>query len=163
MGYREPKRLKTYVKGLDERISGGIPEKQIVLVGGAHGTMKSTFCFSILYNLAKEEKTKCAYLTLEQGRESLIKNMQSLGMDVNTVEENLYIFDIGEIRKILAESGPAKTKMTWMDSILFHIEKLKEIENVEVVVLDSLNALAEISSAEKPTRDIIFHFFEKFR
>ncbi|MEW6070014.1 MAG: ATPase domain-containing protein, partial [Candidatus Thermoplasmatota archaeon] len=48
-------RVKTYVKGLDERLSDGLPKESIILVCGTAGSMKSSFVYSVLYNNAKNE------------------------------------------------------------------------------------------------------------
>ena len=34
--------VKTYIKGFDEKLGGGIPEGSVVLVVGEPGTMKSS-------------------------------------------------------------------------------------------------------------------------
>ena len=56
------KRIKTYIKGLDENLQGGIPEGHIVLVCGSAGTMKSSVSFNILYNEVLNGKT-AIYIT----------------------------------------------------------------------------------------------------
>ena len=55
-------RVKTYVKGLDEVMEGGIPEGSVVLVAGKPGTMKSSFAFNILYHNANKEDKSGVYL-----------------------------------------------------------------------------------------------------
>ena len=45
-------RIPTYVKGLDERLGGGIPRGHVVLVSGPPGSFKSTLAFRILYRQA---------------------------------------------------------------------------------------------------------------
>jgi KaiC/GvpD/RAD55 family RecA-like ATPase len=60
---KEMKRVKTYIKGLDENIEGGIPAGHVVLVSGTAGTMKSSVIFNILYNEALAGKTSL-YLSL---------------------------------------------------------------------------------------------------
>ena len=57
-------RIKTYVRGFDDVLGGGIPEGFVVLVSGAPGTMKSSLTFSILYQNALQENRKSAYFTL---------------------------------------------------------------------------------------------------
>ena len=43
-------RVKTYIQGLDEQMSGGVPKGHVVLISGMPGTMKSSVAFNILYN-----------------------------------------------------------------------------------------------------------------
>ena len=54
--------VKMSVKGLDERIEGGIPNGSIVLTCGMPGTLKTTFCFNILFNHSKETGQKTLYV-----------------------------------------------------------------------------------------------------
>ena len=59
-------RIETRVKGLDERLQGGIPKQHIVIVAGASGSMKSSLTFSMLYNSVLHGDTSGIYVTLEQ-------------------------------------------------------------------------------------------------
>ena len=63
---------KTYIKGLDEELGGGIPEGHIILVSGTPGTMKSSVAYNILYNNIKSEDSVGVYVSLEQSRENLL-------------------------------------------------------------------------------------------
>jgi KaiC/GvpD/RAD55 family RecA-like ATPase len=44
-------RIKTYIDRLDEQVEGGIPKGSISLICGVAGCMKSSFAYSILYNV----------------------------------------------------------------------------------------------------------------
>ena len=48
------KRVKTFIKGLDKEIDGGIPKGSIVMIAGKPGTMKSSLAFNILYKKTLE-------------------------------------------------------------------------------------------------------------
>jgi len=67
-----PERIPTYVVGLDDRLSGGIPRGHIVLVAGPPGSLKSSFVYRILFYEAKEHAASGLYLSMEQSRASLI-------------------------------------------------------------------------------------------
>ena len=82
----EKDRIKTFVKGLDERLEGGVPKNSVVLVAGKAGSMKSSFCFSILYHQAISEGRRGVYISLEQNRQSLLEHMLGLGMDVTDMD-----------------------------------------------------------------------------
>jgi circadian clock protein KaiC len=49
----EIKRASTGVKGLDERIGGGLPTPSVILVAGEPGTGKTTFCMQCLFRGAR--------------------------------------------------------------------------------------------------------------
>jgi len=62
---------KTYIKGFDEEMEGGIPQGHVVLISGPPGTMKSSITFNMLYKNALEQGTRGVYVTLEQGKSSI--------------------------------------------------------------------------------------------
>ena len=92
-------RIKTYLGKMDELLSGGIPKGHVVLVSGMPGTMKSSVAYNIIYYNAKEAGVPGLYITLEQGRDSLLKHMKALGMDHDLVKDKLGIVDIAFLRK----------------------------------------------------------------
>ncbi|NOZ58906.1 MAG: hypothetical protein GXO66_04950 [Euryarchaeota archaeon] len=49
----EMRRASTGVKGLDERIGGGLPAPGVILVAGEPGTGKTTFCMQCLFRGAR--------------------------------------------------------------------------------------------------------------
>ncbi|MEW6070835.1 MAG: ATPase domain-containing protein, partial [Candidatus Thermoplasmatota archaeon] len=117
-------RVKTYVKGLDERLSGGMPKESIILVCGTASSMKSSFVYSILYNNTKNENINGLYITMGQSAESLLSHTESLGMGKL---EGLHIFDLAGMRaqygdllsrKLVTEAreiapGIPETGMNW--------------------------------------------------
>src|SRR3990172_12615437 len=76
-------RIRTYVRGLDEQLQGGIPAGHVVLLAGKPGTMKSSLSFHMLFQNARLDGRGAVYVTLEQSRESLLANMAGLGMGVS--------------------------------------------------------------------------------
>ncbi len=83
--------IKTFVRGFDEEIGGGIPQGHVVLVAGPPGTMKSSLAYSILYNNALQDGLTGVYLTMEQDRESLEFQLSRMGMDLKKVGEKVRI------------------------------------------------------------------------
>lgn len=155
-------RVRTYVKGLDDRMEGGIPKGHLVLVCGRAGTMKSTLCFNILFNMAKYKKSRGIYLTLEQSRVSLLEHMIKLNMDPRVLPETgIIVIDMTRLRK---ESQLKTTggDINWIESIITTITGYKNKFGCEVLVLDSLAALYSLSSFKNPRSDIFF-LFEKLR
>lgn len=176
------KRIKTYIKGIDENIEGGVPEGHLVLIAGSSGTMKSSVAFNILYNEVLNGKTGL-YITLEQSHTSLINQMENMGMDMSKInlhalteisklgeitrkvksakQGSLIISDLGAIRKKLTDTkfGPSGD---WLNAIKNVIKKIKSEAKCDVFILDSLSALYVLSSFENP-RTKIFHIFEFLR
>jgi KaiC/GvpD/RAD55 family RecA-like ATPase len=151
------KLLKTYIKGFDEEIGGGIPLGHVVLVTGSPGTMKSTLAYNILYNAVRKEKMKGLYISLEQSSRSLLFQMVRCGMK-ETYGDNLLIVDLAKIRKQLDE----EQKKPWLDIIRKHIQFILAKHQFQIIVIDSLPVL-EILTKMDDKRTQFFHFFEWLR
>ncbi len=152
------KRVKTYVKSLDEQLSGGIPENHVVLIAGKPGTMKSSLAFNILYNNANRDDISGVYVTLEQSRDSLLVNMEGLGMTMAGLEREISVLDLGMIRKKLTQL----TNQTWMEVFQMYLKNLKKNMDIKLVVIDSLPVLEVMAKFDNP-RDDLFKFFEWLR
>ncbi|MEM2868883.1 MAG: ATPase domain-containing protein [Thermoplasmata archaeon] len=156
----EVERIPTHIKGLDERMEGGIPVGHIVLLCGRAGSMKSTLAFSIVYNAAKSMGKRSLYISLEQRSESLLRQMRKFGMDISGMNE-LVIMDLGRLRGA-KELSISPQQQDWMPAILRGITAYKNNFGCELVVIDSLDALYTLSSMENP-RVKLYHFVEGLR
>ena len=153
-------RIPTFINGLDERMEGGVPKKYITLVCGHAGTMKSSFTYSMLYNLAKSG-TKGMYLTLEQSRDSILEHMQKLGFAQEGIED-LVVIDLAKVRKDVLSDEAKSKDIDWVHSVLTAMQSYKNMFGCEVLVLDSLAALYALTNFKNP-RGELFHFFEQLR
>jgi len=155
--------IKTYVRGFDEEIGGGIPQGHVILVAGPPGTMKSSLAYSILYNNAIQDGLTGVYVTMEQERESLEFQLSRMGMDLKKVGEKVRIQDLSRIRRGVEElRGAARfgspSEKPWLDILKRHIEDVKGTEDFSLLVLDSLPVL-EIIAGLRDRRIGLFHFF----
>lgn len=150
-------KYKTYIKGFDEELGGGIPEGHIILISGTPGTMKSSVAYNILYNNIKNEESIGVYVSLEQSRENFLFQIESLGL--HDIEElKLTILDMAKIRK---EVDMTKEK-PWLDVMKKHLDYLKESLNFDLLVIDSLPVVEMLSKIEDE-RAYLFYFFEWLR
>src|SRR3989442_2048785 len=101
----EPKKIPTFIDGLDELLGGGLPPGHVVLVSGLPGTMKSTLTYAILHGNARHRHAKCLYVSLEQTRPSLERQMASMGFDIEAVRGDLPIVDVRAIQKEIRKSS----------------------------------------------------------
>ncbi|HEY3419266.1 MAG TPA: ATPase domain-containing protein [Methanomassiliicoccales archaeon] len=147
-------RYRTHVHGLDENIGGGIPEGSVVLICGTAGTMKSSLAYYMLYTNARDDAVPGLYISLEQSRDSLLRQMHGLGFD-GKLKANLDILDLGELRMKTEGSN-------WLDTFKYAIEETRKRMNYDLLVIDSLGALTLISEFERP-REEIFRLFEWLR
>ncbi len=150
-------RVKTYIRGLDEQLKGGVPKGHVILIAGKPGTMKSSVAFNILYRNAKESRGG-AYVTLEQSRESMLDNMAGMGMDVKGLEKQMSVLDLAMIRKKLKQLS----KQSWMEVFKMYVGNLKKSMDLDLLVVDSLPVLQVMAKFEDP-RDELFRFFEWLR
>jgi len=151
-------RIRTYIRGLDEQLQGGIPQSHIVLIAGKPGTMKSSVAFNTLYNNAKNDGLGCVYVTLEQSRESLLENVAGLGMDIKGLESKLSVLDLGLIRKKLKQLA----SKSWLEVFKMYVDNLDKTMDVSILAIDSLPVLEVMAKFEDP-RDDLFRFFEWLR
>ena len=154
----EIKKIPTYVDGLDDVLGGGLPAGHVVLVSGLPGTMKSTLAYAILHNSAVQRHTKAMYVTLEQSRNSLLAQMAAMGFDTEGVRGDVHLLDVGAIQKGMGKSA---TK-AWVEFLQRTLTTAKEIDGVDLVVLDSLEAL-EVLARFADRRTELFQLFEWLR
>jgi KaiC/GvpD/RAD55 family RecA-like ATPase/tetratricopeptide (TPR) repeat protein len=151
-----PERVQTYVEGLDENLEGGIPWGHLVLIEGAPGTMKSSLAFSILLHNAAREGLHGLFLSLEERASSLLKQMGSLGLRLEVPKGSLVVLDPRTAADLLGE------KADWIDALRDGIRSIKEKRGLDLIVIDSLEAL-EVLAKFKDRRREMYRLFEWLR
>lgn len=151
-------RIRTFIRGFDERLGGGIPKGHIVLLAGETGTMKSTIGWHILYYGSEKDGRTGVFMSLEQSRESLVHHLRGMGLDPKDVDRKISIVDLGMIRKNL--EGMAES--TWLEIFKMYALNLKQSLDYDVLVIDSLPVLEVMARFEHPREDL-FQLFEWLR
>ena len=154
----ETKKIPTYVDGLDETLGGGLPAGHVILVSGLPGTMKSTLSYATPHNSGERRGTKGLYVTLEQTRRSLLAQMDAMGFNTEAVRGDVHLLDVGTIQK---EIGKSATK-PWIEFLRRTLTTKKDIDGVDLVVIDSLEAL-EVLAKFEDRRTELFQLFEWLR
>ena len=152
----ENERVATGVDGLDPLIGGGVPRGHVVLLTGLPGTMKSSLAFSILYRNAKEAAPSGLYMTLEQTKASLERQMAGMGFDAP--DSRVAIVDGATLRKEFGKDAPK----LWREFPRRMLERRRNLQNIDLMVLDSLDALEVLARFENPRADL-FDLFEWLR
>jgi KaiC/GvpD/RAD55 family RecA-like ATPase len=82
--------MRNAVNGLERLLEVEIPRCSLILVTGAQGTLKSGMVFSMISNHLAANGEHGLYVTLEQSKESHLRNMSSLGIKKR---DELHVFD----------------------------------------------------------------------
>lgn len=143
-------RVPTYVQGLDELLGGGIPRGHIVLLSGPPGSMKSSLAFSILYHNATKNQTPILYVSLEQTRAGLLRQMRAMGL-TDPMPPSFGIVDVATIRK----EGGVSAGSVWMDFFWRVLETRRRLQPYELLALDSLDALELLAKFRNPREETL--------
>lgn len=150
--------LRTHIEYFDNALGGGIPEGSVVLVTGEPGTMKTSLAYSVMHNCASREDLHGLYITLEQKKETLEHQMESMGFPYEDVFGRLSIMDVSGYRKKILLAGDR----LWLDYLKRCVETRKTVGDVDILAIDSLDALEALSDFTD-RRIIIYQLFEWLR
>jgi len=75
-------KVATHIPGFDKLIGGGFIEGTTNLISGGTGTCKSIFCMQFLYNRVMKDKEKTAFITTEDGAESIEIQAEKFGWNL---------------------------------------------------------------------------------
>jgi KaiC/GvpD/RAD55 family RecA-like ATPase len=155
----EEEKIQTHIEGFDELLGGGIPKGHVVLLSGPPGVMKSSIAYNILYNNARMNKITGAYFSLEQSKENLLRQMDSLGFHQEDVKEHINIIDMASMRKKLAE---IRSEGNLLDLFKLYADNIKEEEGYDIMAVDSISVLLMIAQI-RDNREQMFHLFDWLR
>jgi KaiC/GvpD/RAD55 family RecA-like ATPase len=144
--------FKNSIIGLDGLFKDGdIPKGSVILVTGIEGALKSSFIFSMISNYIAGTSEHGLYASLEETKESHLRNMESLGVKKL---DRLHIFDYKDMRFESKNEELDIVRVT-EDMIDFYREKYNDLT---VFALDSLNAFYSLSTGVN-SRKNMYHFF----
>ena len=142
-------RIRTFVRGLDEKMEGGIPKGSVNLICGTAGTMKSSLAYSILYNNAIRAGIPGLYITLEQDPKSLLMHMEKLNMARKGAVD---IASFNDIKERVKE----RRVENWIQKLSSFLKEMKDEKKYELLVIDSLNALYSLTTIRDVRAEIYF-------
>lgn len=172
--------FKDAISGLNKIFEDDIPRGGIIIVTGTAGSLKSAFVYNLISEYLKIQKGKYGvYVTLEETKKSHLKNMKSIGIDL---EPRLKVSDIASFREHIGFE-----QMDYLDIILQRIsepfgankstpsgnttssddaENANNQKNKKLTcfALDSLNALYSLMNVDKTKmRNKLLEFFATLR
>lgn len=127
------KRIPTGIPTLDEMFNGkGFYKGSSILVSGSAGTGKTSIAASFA-NATCLRKEKCMFFAFEESPQQIIRNMKSIGMDLNK-----------HVKKGLLEFHSFRPGLYGLEMHLARMYKLIKDFNPEVVVLDPITNFVSV-------------------
>ena len=152
--------LRNTLSGLEKIFRNDVDAPKVVLVIGPPGSMKTSFCFSVMSRHLADSGEIGMYLTLEETSESHGKNMKSLGIDT---DRNLFISDFTDIRELEMVGEDASTDYIALIERLVRNFKQKHGKAFTMLTIDSLGALYSLMDDSVSLRKSMYHFFKNMR
>src|SRR5207244_787535 len=75
--------FRSAIEGLDKVIRSDILPPKVILVTGPPGSMKTSFCYTLMSRYLKDTGEFGLYTTLEETVQSHLRNMESLGVELS--------------------------------------------------------------------------------
>ena len=150
------------IKGLGKIFKTNNYKDMTIMVEGYTGTMKSTFTYSIMSKYLENNPSKIGiYATIEETKESLFKNLKSMGIKPN---DRIFIADYNRTREMYREESEI-TDFMEMTEKLITSTKEERGDSFCVFALDSLNALYTLTKLdnEQLMRMRIYYFYKLLR
>jgi len=149
------------IPGLDRVFHTDVGYPKVTLITGPPGSMKTSFCYSLMTRYVEKTGTFGLYTTLEESVDSHLDNMESLGIDLSL---NMQISDITDLREIdqIVEEDEETDYIDFLETMLRHFKKEKG-DDFKVFALDSLGALYSLMEHEENIRKKMFYFFKLLR
>jgi KaiC/GvpD/RAD55 family RecA-like ATPase len=152
-------RIHTGIDGLDEVLGGGFPRGTTILVSGGSGTGKTIFCMQFLYKGIRDFNENGVFVTLEARPKDLRTEMQSLGWDLKSYEDQgkLVIMDIASVASGMytGEKFSVPRGMD-VDGLISKIYTISKKTHAQRLVIDSLPALELRVTDTEQIRNIIY-------
>ena len=156
--------FKDSLPGLEKVFKNDIDRPKIILITGPAGSMKTSFCYSLMSSYLRDKNEFGLYATLEEAVDSHLKNMESMGVKLSP---NMQISDMTDLREI-DQIDEVIGQEAQTDYVLF-IEKMIQRfrrthgDKFSIFVLDSLGALYSLMEDVKDMRKKMFYFFKMLR
>ncbi|MDF2954559.1 MAG: Archaellum biogenesis ATPase ArlH/FlaH [Candidatus Alkanophagales archaeon MCA70_species_2] len=146
--YKNKKVLSTGNSEIDKKMGGGIPVGSLTLIEGPNDSGKSVLSQQIMWGGLQQGFTM-AYYTTENTVKSLIKQMESLSLDISDY------FILGRIKIFPIHLKGIELSFPLLEYLLKSMKVLEE----EVTIIDSLTVfLTTLEHAESSESDIINFF-----
>jgi len=153
--------FRNSIEGLDKVFKTDIEGPKVILITGPPGSLKTSFCYSLMSRYLQQTGEFGLYTTLEETVQSHLKNMESLGVDLSL---NMQISDFTDLREIDQVVGPSDQTdyLAFIEKMLSHFKKVHG-DRFRIFTLDSLGALYSLMEDVSDMRKKMFYFFKMVR
>ncbi|MEM4789698.1 MAG: ATPase domain-containing protein [Ignisphaera sp.] len=134
------------VEALDKLIGNALAFPSLIVVAGHPGAGKTTLASTICYINALNG-FKCLYISFQESKEKLYKNMGNLGIDLEKIEKqgNFVFIKFPVVLSI--------------DSLVNEISKIISSFNPNIIVVDSINVLLVSINKDEVKRAWLQNYF----
>ncbi|HTK04211.1 MAG TPA: circadian clock protein KaiC [Candidatus Eisenbacteria bacterium] len=157
---RPIEKIKTGIAGFDELAEGGLPLGRAVVVSGTAGSGKTVFGMEFLYRGAVEFGEGGVFVTFEERRSDLIKDVQGFGWDVAGLEKKgkLAFVDASGVAQHQVEVGEYD-----FGALIGRIKYAVSKAGAKRVVIDSVAALFLRYKEQAVVRRELFKLIDMLR
>ena len=155
----EPRKA-TGIPGMDELMEGGFPERTLNLVTGPPGSAKSLLGLQFVYNGAKKESEPGIYLTLEEGRDNMLRALKRYNMDLESYEDQglIHLVDLGMMRIECSTAEELEWGLVSFNTLRDFLKNHVSFSRAKRLVLDSLTAIGIYYKNSEIMRRELFKF-----
>jgi len=153
--------FRNSIEGLEKVFKTDIEVPKVILVTAPPGSMKTSFCYSLMSKYLQKTGEFGLYTTLEETVKSHLKNMESLGVDLSL---NMQISDFTDLREVDQVVGPEDVTdyLAFIERMISHFKKVHG-DRFRIFTLDSLGALYSLMEDVSDMRKKMFYFFKMIR
>ncbi len=148
-GYKAEK-IPTFISNFDSICNGGLNKESVNLLVGGAGSGKTIFSIQFLIGGLKNGET-CMYITFEEKREELFRNMLEFGFNLEEYEKK------GKF--IFIEYSPEKVK-SMLEEGGGTLESLVYKSKINRLVIDSITSFTLLFESELAKREAALSLFE---
>ncbi len=147
----ESERVPTGIPNFDKLIEGGFQKESINLVAGGAGSGKTIFAVQFLMNGIEKYNEPGMYITFEERKNKLYKDMLEFGWDLAKYEkEGKFVFlnyKPAQVKKVLVEGGGV-------------IDTLIRESKIKRLVIDSISSFTLLYTEEFAKKQAALQLFE---
>lgn len=127
----------TGIKGFDQITEGGLPKNRTTLISGSAGSGKTLLGLDFLINGALDYKERGVFMSFEETKDELYKDVASLNLDLRSLVAQKKIL----LEYVLLERRDVQESEFNLEGVLIRLDHAIDSIGATRVVLDSIESL----------------------